>query len=952
MAPGDVADRPETAVIENGSILIRGDRIVQVLAGPPPVSGAKDRVPLTLDVEGATVLPGFVDAHTHLLERTPVATSDSAVDVFIETTLPGILRGNLQAGVTTMVSMGDFWPRILAVQERLRKGSLTGPRLHVMGPAFEGPGGHPAETICGGDAWCRANLAVEVDDPAVAADRARAIAEKGVIGLKAVYSGAIERIPGEAAQGDMDPAVLEAISGAANDRGLRLAVHENFADRALDAIERGARVLAHTPYSEPIAGTALLDRLVGDRIPMIPTLWVAGPPLRDPASELWASRFANRKANAKALLDAGGLVVFGSDNAFIEPGAGMRLEIEALSAAGFAPADIIDTLTRNGAEFLGLEAEQGTIEVSKLADLVVVRGDPLHDISALTDVALVVVGGKVLVDRLHDQIATDVQPADLVILGGDIHTVDRKRPRAEAIAIAGSRFMAVGSNAEIEARIGPTTQVIKAGGATVVPGFIDGHTHFGLGLDLVRGVDLNGIVSRAEWLRVIAARASELPDGTWVVGGRWDNALAGEELPTRVELDAVTGGHPAALADIDGHSTWVNTRALGLSGIDASTPDPAGGRIVRDEAGEATGILLETAGRLVRRVIPEMGDFERRRALGGVLSLASSYGITGAHDMASPLSQLDDYVALLRAGDLRVRIWFGAFVSNEDVDLMRARREEIAAQVAGAAAPDAGPRLQLGYAKLVIDGVLSTRTAALLQPYADAPDELGLPRYTQEELNQLVANYNAAGFPIAIHAIGDRSVRMSLDAFAHARELGLELPLANRVEHNEVVDPADAPRYADLGVVASMNPHHCISGIDKYNTARLGPERAAWSFPWGRLRDAGATLVFGSDWTTAPLNPLDHLYAAVLREKPDGGPAGGWYPENRLTWDEALRAYTLEPARASGWDSEIGSIEPGKRADLVLFDRALPHTADHTMLRMRVVGTWVGGARVYEKCDR
>jgi len=200
------------------------------------------------------VLPGFVDAHTHLLERNPVATSERALDAFIETTLPGILRGNLEAGVTTMVSMGDFWPRILTVQERLREGSLTGPRLHVMGPAFEGPGGHPAETICRGDAWCRAKLAVEVEDPAVAADRARAITEKGVIGLKAAYSGAIERTPGEAAQGDMDPAVLEAIASAAKERGLRVAVHENFADRA--RCDRAGRRSSPTARgSSAVAGT-------------------------------------------------------------------------------------------------------------------------------------------------------------------------------------------------------------------------------------------------------------------------------------------------------------------------------------------------------------------------------------------------------------------------------------------------------------------------------------------------------------------------------------------------------------------------------------------------------------------------------------------------------------------------------------------------------------------------
>jgi predicted amidohydrolase YtcJ len=217
---------------------------------------------------------------------------------------------------------------------------------------------------------------------------------------------------------------------------------------------------------------------------------------------------------------------------------------------------------------------------------------------------------------------------------------------------------------------------------------------------------------------------------------------------------------------------------------------------------------------------------------------------------------------------------------------------------------------------------------------------------SQDELDELVAACNAAGFPVAIHAIGDRGVRMSLDAF-EASQAEHRPPLPNRIEHNEVVDPADAPRYAELGVIASMNPHHCITGIDKYNSARLGADRAAWSFPWGRLRDAGATLVFGSDWATAPLAPMEHLYAATLREKPEGGPPGGWYPDNRLSWDEALRAYTLSAAEITGHGDELGSIEVGKWADFVIFDRALPEPLDRGMLQMRVAATYVAGAQVY-----
>ncbi|MGD8817899.1 MAG: amidohydrolase, partial [Acidobacteriota bacterium] len=527
-------------------------------------------------------------------------------------------------------------------------------------------------------------------------------------------------------------------------------------------------------------------------------------------------------------------------------------------------------------------------------------------------------------------------PADLVVVDADVHTVDASMPLAAAIAVRNGRFVAVGEAAE--ALVGPDTEVIDAGGATVVPGLIDGHVHFGSGSSLIRGVDLTGIASRGEWLRIIAAKAEALPDGAWIVGGRWDHTLDGGGFPTKEDLDAVTPRNPVVLSDIDGHTAWANSLALEIAGINADTPDPQGGRILRDENGEATGIFLESGG-LVSRHVPDLTEEERVAARRDTLRYANSLGITMAHDMAGA-GALDDYLALLREDELTVRIWFGTYTDLDSVDDVVALRDRIRREVEliersrAAAGVDTkalardeggarGPLLQVGYIKLLIDGVLSSRTAAMLEPYADAPAETGLPRMSQQQLDDLVAAGNAAGFPVAIHAIGDRGVRMSLDAF-EASQATHRPPLPNRIEHNEVVDPADATRYAELGVIASMNPHHCITGIDKYNTARLGPERAAWSFPWGRLRDAGATLVFGSDWATAPLAPIEHLYAATLREKPSGGPSGGWYPENRLSWDEALRAYTLSAAEITGHGDELGSIEVGKWADFVIFDRPLP----------------------------
>lgn len=544
--------------------------------------------------------------------------------------------------------------------------------------------------------------------------------------------------------------------------------------------------------------------------------------------------------------------------------------------------------------------------------------------------------------------ATSVVPADMVVVNAAVHTADPTLPRATAFAVRGGRFVEVGDDASVRALIGPDTEIVDAAAGAVLPGLIDGHVHFGSGLSLVRGVNLYGVADRQEWLRAIAARAAELPEGSWIVGGRWDHTLTpGAALPTREELDAVAPRHPVALSDVDGHSLWVNTLALQLAGVDRTTPDPVGGRILHDADGDPSGVLLEAA-ELVLGHVPELSDAERRAALAETLAHANSLGITGAHDMAAP-PRLDDYLALRREDRLTARIWFGSYGGPDDVDYLAQARERTRDGLREIGDDGSGPWLELGYVKLGIDGVLSTRTAALLQPYADAPSESGLPAMTQEELDALVSRYNAAGFPVAIHSIGDRGVRVSLNAFESSQQANGAPPRPNRIEHIEVLDPADAGRFAALGVLASMNPHHCISGIDKYNTERLGPARAAWSFPWGRLRDAGATLVFGSDWATAPLDPLEQLYAATVREKPAGGPGGGWYPDNRVTWEQALRAYTLEPARAAGWDGETGSITVGKQADFVLLDGAVPAPVDRSLLDLSVLETRVSGRRVYPR---
>lgn len=541
---------------------------------------------------------------------------------------------------------------------------------------------------------------------------------------------------------------------------------------------------------------------------------------------------------------------------------------------------------------------------------------------------------------------SEPEPVDLVVRGGAIHTADARNPVAEALAVRDGRFVFVGDAREAERWIGEATDVIELDRRAVIPGLIDGHVHLESGLSLIRGVDLTGIADRDEWMRRIAARAAELGPGAWIVGGRWDHTLSGGEFPSLEELDPVTPENPVLLSDIDGHTAWANSLALEIAGVDATTPDPPGGRILRYASGDPTGILLETAGGLVEEHVPPLSSDEEREIMRQTFRAAARLGLTGVHTMAG-LDRIPAYVGFGADGELPLRVWYGAFGAEDRVDELAGARDDARSALATVTA-ERGPTFEVGYAKLMADGVLSARTAALLAPYADAPDESGFMVTEFDDLAGAVTRIHEAGFPVAIHAIGDRAVRVSLDAFERAASSGPRPELADRIEHIEVLDPEDAPRFEELGVLASFNPHHCITGIDVYNTDRLGESRAAWSFAWGAVRDAGATLVFGSDWATAPLDPLRQLYAATVREKPAGGPPGGWHPGQRVSWGEALTAYTLAPAAASGWDSEIGSIEVGKWADFVVLNGAVPDPPDASILELRVDSTWLGGAPTYQ----
>lgn len=537
--------------------------------------------------------------------------------------------------------------------------------------------------------------------------------------------------------------------------------------------------------------------------------------------------------------------------------------------------------------------------------------------------------------------------ADLIVINADVRTVDPGKPKVQAFAVEDGKFTATGSNDAIKALADGNTRIVDAGGKTVTPGFIDGHTHLTMGTDMVVGADLSYIPDKKTWLERIKEADARLPKGAWLTGGGWDYTLGEGKLPTKEDLDAVVPDRVVILRDIDFHSVWVNSKALEVGGVTAKSEVKEGGQILLDDKGEPSGILLEAAGELVEKHRPVATDSERRQGLLETLKFANSFGITAVNDM-SDLAAVHDYAALVADKKMPLRVWYGFFEGDpKKIAAAVADRQTVDKLVADSGEQETrGPLLKLGYTKSVMDGVLSTRTAYLHEDYSDQKGWKGKPFETKEQLAAAVRASNENGFPTAVHAIGDGSVGLVLDAFAEA---SVPRPQPNRIEHIEVVETADIKRFKDLGVVASMQPNHATGTIGKYITERIGENREPRAYVWHSMLDAGVPLVFGSDWPTSPLSPLAQINDAVFRESPFGLGNGPWHPEQAVGFDQALFAYTQAGANMTPWGDQIGSISVGKWADFVMIDGTLPDPLDRSIRQRKVAATYLAGNEVYRK---
>ncbi len=532
---------------------------------------------------------------------------------------------------------------------------------------------------------------------------------------------------------------------------------------------------------------------------------------------------------------------------------------------------------------------------------------------------------------------------DLILKNGRIWTGNDKSSWAEAIAIEGNRIARVGANDEVGKSAGLRTKVIDLAGKLVIPGINDAHTHFLSGSLGLFEVDLVGARSLESIQKRVKDFAAAHPEAPWITGAGWEYSyLPGKELPNRSALDAAVADRPVFLRAYDGHTGWANSRALELAGIGRNRKYQGFGEIVLDpRTGHPTGILKEGAMSLVRSKIPPPSRETKLAALRKGLQMAASLGITSFQNASGDPEELSLYEALLNDNELTARVSMAMSLSpgttQEDID-----------RIAKLKAKYSKGLLHVGAVKIILDGVIESHTAAMLDPYSDMPDTSGIPSYSQAELNRLVLLSDKAGLQVYIHAIGDRAVQMALDAYDRALRLDGRHDARFRIEHIETIAQADIARFARLGVLASMEPIHADPGTNGVWVPAVGEERCKRAFAWRSLEKAGARLVFSSDWPAAiSVDPMRGIQCAVTRRTIEGDPPRGWIPDERVSVETSLRAYTQNGAYASFEEDAKGTLQKGKLADLVVLSQDLFKIAPMEIYRTKVVMTVFDGKIIY-----
>ncbi len=531
------------------------------------------------------------------------------------------------------------------------------------------------------------------------------------------------------------------------------------------------------------------------------------------------------------------------------------------------------------------------------------------------------------------------EPADVILINGTVYTVDSEFSVAEAVAVRGNHIIAVGTTEEIQPLASPATLLIDLDGRTVIPGLVDAHAHlFGYAASLER-LDLVGTISAEEIAEMVAAKVQEIEPGAWILGRGWDqNDWPEQHFPTHEILDNAAPYNPVLLGRIDGHANWANSAAMEIGGVTRDTPDPDGGEIIRDAEGNPTGVFIDNAENLIAEHVPEMPRARLKILLARAVRNCLAVGLVGVHDMGGGPANIALTRELIDEGNFPFRLYFNLSSHLSNLDELLAE---------GTQSYGDG-RLSVRSVKAFIDGALGSRGAALLEPYSDRPESTGLLMTTPEELQELTERCLRAGFQVSTHAIGDRGNRIVLDAYEAALEAVPTPDARLRIEHAQILAPEEIPRFAQIGVLPSMQPTHCTSDFP-WALDRLGAERARGAYAWRSLLDTGVIIPCGSDFPVERIDPRLGLYAAVTRRHADGSPADGYFPEQRMTREEALKGFTIWAAYAAFAEDERGSLEPGKLADLVVLDRDIMRVPPQEILEAVVILTMVDGRIAYRR---
>ncbi|HEY2067873.1 MAG TPA: amidohydrolase family protein [Gemmatimonadaceae bacterium] len=532
------------------------------------------------------------------------------------------------------------------------------------------------------------------------------------------------------------------------------------------------------------------------------------------------------------------------------------------------------------------------------------------------------------------------RPADLVVINARIYTVDDTRPVVAAMAVRDGKVLFTGSEREAMALRGASTRVVDLGGRTVIPGMVDAHAHLlGLGQSL-RTVNLVGTRSYGEVVARVRDAAKGQPDGRWIIGRGWDQNQWGDtRFPSHDALSSAVPSHPVYLVRVDGHAGLANAAAMRAAGVTAATTDPDGGRIERTATREPTGVFVDNAQGLVERAIPAPSRDDVRAALRAAIAESHRWGLVGVHDAGESRATIDLMEEMAKAGEIPFRLY--VMISDDSAALVHYMQR-------GPQSRLYDDHLWIRTIKLYADGALGSRGAALLEPYSDDPANRGLLVSAPAHIQDVATRALRAGFQVATHAIGDRGNRLVLDAYEAALKAQPTADHRFRVEHAQILNHDDIPRFAQLGVIPSMQAVHQTSDM-YWAGSRLGPGRLLGAYAWRSLLATGVVVPNGSDFPVEAVNPLLSFHSAVSRQDAQNWPAAGWMPEQRMTRDEALKSMTIWPAYAGFQESIMGSLAPGKLADFVVLDRDIMTVAERDILGTAVLATYIGGRAVYER---